>query len=112
MTGKGWWVNHSWRLIRTNLREIDTADIDAADETQSMREVGPEKPLVSRQFSRNYAGYVYAIAETTREVDLSDRSARDREVGLDPRALSRRRDLIDKVKKVPALTGERTTGPR
>ena len=77
-----------------------------------MREVGPEKRLVSRQFSRNNAGYVYAIAETTREVDLSDRSARDREVGLDPRALSGRRDLIDEFNKGPALTGERTTGPK
>ena len=33
----GWWVNHPWRLIQTNLREIDMADIDAVEYVRQLR---------------------------------------------------------------------------
>ena len=29
MTEKHWWTNYPWRMIQTNLREIDMAEIDA-----------------------------------------------------------------------------------
>ena len=30
MSSKGkWWEDYNWRLVQTNLREIDMADIDA-----------------------------------------------------------------------------------
>ena len=33
-----WWVNYPWRMIQTNLREIDMENIDAKDYVRQLKE--------------------------------------------------------------------------
>jgi len=35
-----WWETHPWRMVQTNLREIDMADIDAVVFAQELKEFG------------------------------------------------------------------------
>lgn len=35
-----WWKEHPWRMVQTNLREIDMADIDAAQFAQHLQDFG------------------------------------------------------------------------
>ena len=35
---KGWWVDYPWRMVQTNLREIDMEDIDAARFARSLKD--------------------------------------------------------------------------
>ena len=38
METKGWWIDYPWRMVQTNLREIDMEDIDAAQFARSLKE--------------------------------------------------------------------------
>ncbi len=38
MKEQGWWVNYPWRMVQTNLREIDMAHIDAKRFAKELRE--------------------------------------------------------------------------
>jgi hypothetical protein len=40
MTEKHWWTNYPWRMIQTNLREIDMAEIDAETYAQQLADYG------------------------------------------------------------------------
>ena len=40
MSEKHWWTNYPWRMIQTNLREIDMAEIDAETYAQQLADYG------------------------------------------------------------------------
>lgn len=40
MTEKHWWTNYPWRMIQTNLREIDMVEIDAETYAQQLADYG------------------------------------------------------------------------
>lgn len=43
----GWWEDWPWRLVQTNLREIDMADIDAARYVASLRDLGATVAMIN-----------------------------------------------------------------
>jgi hypothetical protein len=43
----GWWEGWPWRLVQTNLREADMADIDAARYVASLKELGATVAMVN-----------------------------------------------------------------
>ena len=40
MEEKHWWQGYPWRMLQTNLREIDMADIDADTYAEQLKEYG------------------------------------------------------------------------
>ena len=40
MEEKHWWQGYPWRMLQTNLREIDMADIDADAYAEQLKEYG------------------------------------------------------------------------
>ena len=42
-----WWKNYPWRLIQTNLREIDMADIDAGRYVESLKELDATVAMIN-----------------------------------------------------------------
>ena len=54
----GWWEGRPWRLIQTNLREIDMRDIDAARYVESLRSFEATVAMImcGRPHSRRIVG--------------------------------------------------------
>jgi hypothetical protein len=46
-SGPGWWEGWPWRLIQTNLREVDMADIDAARFVASLKELDATAAMIN-----------------------------------------------------------------
>ena len=38
MKNKGWWIDYPWRMVQTNLREIDMENMDAAAYAKELKE--------------------------------------------------------------------------
>jgi hypothetical protein len=47
MSRSGWWCDWPWRLVQTNLREVDMADIDAERYVASLQELGATVAMIN-----------------------------------------------------------------
>ncbi len=71
----GWWTDHPWRLIQTNLRQIDMADMDAKEYVRQLRSFDATIAMIN--VGGIIASYPTQIADQFQSPWLTGDSLRD-----------------------------------